>query len=312
MLSSPTLSECFGHFLRANKQYKAVRLNVPWNQLKQTEKDWVFYGNAGDLDPWTAYDHGLWYGYKGIFDDMEKHAHKMSVRVFLAYYRVYSVCPECHGGRLRPEALAFTIGGLSVPEVQALPMDELLLWLDAHVLPETGQDRSLGQAARELRSRVAYLCEVGLGYITASRLTRSLSGGEIERVSLTACLGAALTETLFVLDEPTVGLHSRDTARLVSAMRRLSNRGNTLVVVEHEEAVMRAADYLVDMGPGSGSSGGHLVFSGKPSAILNCPVSLTGQYLSGSRHIAIPTQRRRGRGNFLSEELAAITYTSLI
>ncbi len=297
MLSSQTLSVCYGDFVRANKRHKAVRMNVPWQNLTQKEKDWVLYGNCGDIDPYTASDYNLWYGYKGIFDDMEKHSHKMTVRVFLAYYRVYSVCPECHGGRLRPEALAFTIGGLTVPQVMALPMVEFLPWLDAHVLPATGEDRSLAQGVRELRSRVAYLCEVGLGYIAANRLTRSLSGGEIERVSLTACLGAALTETLFVLDEPTVGLHSRDTARLISAMRRLANRGNTLVVVEHEEAVMRAADYLVDMGPGSGSAGGELVYAGEPAGIADSAASLTGQYLSGKRSIAIPRRRRKAKGH---------------
>lgn len=296
MLSSQTLSACYGDFVRANKRHRAVRMNVPWQNLTQKEKDWVLYGNCGDIDPYTAADHHLWYGYKGIFDDMEKHAHKMSVRVFLAYYRVYSVCPECQGGRLRAEALAFTIGGLTVPEVMALPMVEFLPWLDEHVLPAAGEDRSLAQAVRELRSRVAYLCEVGLGYMAANRLTRSLSGGEIERVSLTACLGAALTETLFVLDEPTVGLHARDTARLIAAMRRLARRGNTLVVVEHEEAVMRAADYLVDMGPASGSTGGELVYAGSPGGIETAVRSLTGQYLSGARSIAVPSRRRKGKG----------------
>lgn len=296
MLSSQTLSACYEDFVRANKRSKAVRMNVPWEQLTQKEKDWVYYGNSGDLDPWSASDYGLWYGYKGIFDDMEKHTHKMTARVFLAYYRVYSVCPDCHGGRLRAEALAYTIGGLTVPEAQALPMDELLPWLDAHVVPHAGQDRSLKQAVRELRSRVAYLCEVGLGYIAANRLTRSLSGGEIERVSLTACLGAALTETLFVLDEPTVGLHARDTERLIAAMRRLSQRGNTLVVVEHEEAVMRAADYLVDMGPSGGSSGGHLMYAGVPRYIENAEKSLTGAYLSRRLQISVPTVRRSPKG----------------
>lgn len=297
MLSSQTLSVCYEDFLRANKRHKAVRMHVPWEQLSKREQDWVFYGNCGELDPWTASDHSLWYGYKGIFDDMEKHAHKMTVRVFLAYYRVYSVCPSCGGGRLRPEALAFTIGGLTVPDVQALPMSDMLIWLDEHVQPATGADRSLIQAVRELRSRVAYLCEVGLGYIATNRLTRSLSGGEIERVSLTSCLGAALTETLFVLDEPTVGLHARDTARLISAMRRLSDRGNTLVVVEHEEAVMRAADFLVDMGPAGGAGGGQVMYAGLPSGIEDVSSSLTGQYLGGQRRIAIPERRRKASGS---------------
>ncbi len=301
MLSSQTLSECFRDFVRANKLAKAVRMEVPWKELTRREQDWVIYGEAPDMDVWAAYNKGLWYGYKGITDDMEKHAHKLSARVFLSYYRVYSVCPECQGGRLRPEALAFTIGGCTVPQVQAMPMEELLPWLDTHVLPSLGADRSLLQAVRELRSRVAYLCEVGLGYIAANRLTRSLSGGEIERVSLTACLGASLTETLFVLDEPTVGLHARDTARLISAMRRLAHRGNTLVVVEHEEAVMRAADYVVDMGPGSGAAGGSVVYAGEPAGMLRAEQSLTGAYLSGVRRIEPPRRRRRAkRGQKLS------------
>ncbi len=296
MLSTPTLSACYRDFVRVNKKCQAVRMDVPWNKLTKKERDFVLSGNCGDMDVWEAYDKGYWYGYKGIFEDMEKHAHKMTVRVFLSYYRVYSVCPECGGGRLRPEALAFTIGGLTVPQVQALPMDELLVWVDEHVLSKVEGDRSLAQAVRELRSRVAYLCEVGLPYLSASRLTRSLSGGEIERVSLTACLGASLTETLFVLDEPTVGLHSRDTARLISAMRRLTERGNTLVVVEHEEAVMRAADYIADLGPSSGAAGGELVYAGAPGGLPGAPRSLTGQYLSGARCIPIPPNRRKPTG----------------
>ncbi len=293
MLSTPTLSACYRDFVRVNKKCKAVRVDVPWNKLTKKERDFVLLGNCGDMDVWEAYDKGCWYGYKGIIEDMERHAHKMTARVFLSYYRVYSVCPACGGGRLRPEALAFTLGGLTVPQVQALPMDELLAWTDKYVLPQVGENRSLAQAARELRSRVSYLCDVGLPYLSASRLTRSLSGGEIERVSLTACLGASLTESLFVLDEPTVGLHSRDTSRLIAAMRQLSNRGNTLVVVEHEEAVMRAADYIVDLGPSSGSAGGELTYAGAPAGLLKAPESLTGQYLSGARSIPLPKKRRK-------------------
>lgn len=301
MLSSATLSACMQDLLAANRRAKAVRLDVPWARLTLREKDWVLLGNCGELDPWSAEAKGLWYGYKGIFEDMEKHAHKMTVRVFLSHYRVYSVCPACHGGRLRPEALAFTLGGLTAPQVQELPMEELLLWVEEHVLPAVGEDRSLLQAAREFHSRVLYLCEVGLGYLSSSRLTRSLSGGEIERVSLTSCLGSALTETLFVLDEPTVGLHCRDTARLIQAMRRLARRGNTLVVVEHEEAVMRAADYLIDMGPGSGAAGGEVVFAGAAREMVQAPRSLTGQYLRGQRRIAVPRKRRRGKGSLCLE-----------
>ncbi len=304
MLSSPTLSECYRDLVRSNRIVKAVRLKVAWQDLREDEREWVMKGNAGDMDVYEAAGRGLWYGIEGIFRDMEKYSHKMSVRVFLAYYRVYSICPDCHGGRLRPEALAFTIGGKTVPEVQSMPMDELLGWIDQNLLADEHEDRSLQQAVHEFRSRVVYLCEVGLGYLSASRLTRSLSGGEIERVSLTSCLGASLTETLFVLDEPTVGLHARDTDRLIGAMRRLSDRGNTLVVVEHEEAVMRAADHLIDLGPASGAAGGELVFSGNPQKITKKTASGNSQtipFLSGKRQIAIPKKRRRAKSNLLMQ-----------
>lgn len=270
----------------------AVRTNVPWSELRPDEIQWVIDGEENENLNY-ALKHDLWYGIKGVFRDMEKHAHKLSVRVFLSFYRIYGECPSCRGGRLRPESLCFTVGGKTVPETMAMPMDVLLPWIDKYVVPFVQNDRSLEQAVKELRSRVAYLCEAGLPYITANRLTRSLSGGEIERVSLTSCLGAALTETLFVLDEPTVGLHPRDTGRLISAMERLRRRGNTLVVVEHEEALMRSADWLVDMGPCSGSSGGHLVYAGEPAGIEKVADSLTGTYLSGSRRIPVPRKRRK-------------------
>lgn len=222
----------------------------------------------------------------------------MHVRVYLSRFRVYQECPSCHGQRLRPEALQFKLGGKSLPDLFCMPMDELLAWVDKHVTPRSHEDPGLKHAVAELRSRLEYLNEVGLGYLSSDRATRTLSGGEIERVSLTTCLGASLTDTLFVLDEPTVGLHPRDTSRLISAMNRLKTRGNTLVVVEHEEAVMRAADCLVDMGPGSGREGGRLVYSGAPDRIAEVPESLTGAFLSGRRRISIP-QKRRKPGKFL-------------
>lgn len=294
LFESRVLSACRRDLVRIAKKRGNVRTDVPWNKLSPEEIRWVVEGEESrDLE--RAFREDLWYGIHGVFNDMERHAHKMSVRVFLSHYRVYAVCPACRGGRLRPEALRFTIGGLTVPEVTAMPMEDLLPWIDRHIVPAAETDRALMQAVRELRSRVAYLGEVGLGYIASNRLTRSLSGGEIERVSLTTCLGAALTETLFVLDEPTVGLHPRDTGRLMAAMERLKKRGNTLVVVEHEEALMRAADYLVDMGPGSGSAGGKLVYAGSPSGIEREPESTTGRYLSGSLQIAVPAKRRKSR-----------------
>lgn len=275
--------------VRAAKRTGKVRLDVPWNKLTKEERAWVMDGETANWK--TAWDEDLWYGIAGFFKALESMTHKMHIRVWLSKYRIYTECPHCHGKRLRPEAMQFTIDGKTVPDLQDMPMSDLQPWIEEHILPHSEADHSLKHAVTELKSRVEYLNHVGLGYISSSRLTRSLSGGEIERVSLTTCLGASLTDTLFVLDEPTVGLHPRDTGKLIASMDRLKKRGNTLVVVEHEEAVMRSADHLIDMGPGSGSKGGEVVFAGDPEGILADKQSLTGQYLSGEKRIDIPKKR---------------------
>ncbi|MEG1739825.1 MAG: excinuclease ABC subunit UvrA [Akkermansia sp.] len=285
-------TECKEDLMRAIERRGDIRADVPWQDLSKKERDWVMEGDTPDWE--AAWSSGqLWYGVKGFFKAMERQSHKMLVRVWLSKFRVYKVCPSCEGKRLRSEAMMFTIGGKTLPDLQAMPMDELLVWVNEFIVPHRGEDSSLKHAIAELHSRIAYLNKVGLGYIASSRATRSLSGGEIERVSLTTCLGASLTDTLFVLDEPTVGLHPRDTGRLIESMMDLKRRGNTLVVVEHEESVMRAADYIVDMGPGSGSDGGEKVFEGEPGLIEACSESITGDFLSGRRGIALPTKRRK-------------------
>ncbi len=285
--------ECKRDLLRANKKRSnPIRLNVPWKNLDQWERDWVMNGDpGGDWD--SLWQEGKWYGVKGYFDYLESRTHKMHIRVYLSRFRVYTECPACHGKRLRPEALLFTIDGKTLPDLFVMPMSELLPWVDKNVVPYSAEDAGLKHAVQELRSRLAYLNEVGLGYLCSDRTTRTLSGGEIERVSLTTCLGASLTDTLFVLDEPTVGLHPRDTSRLMDAMNRLKNRGNTLVVVEHEESVMRGADYLIDMGPASGKEGGEVVFAGRPDEMSQQDLSLTGLYLHGERSIPVPDKRRK-------------------
>lgn len=287
-------SECKKDLMRGwRKMERKVRLDVPWKDLEQWERDWLMNGDGGNPD--EMYEQGLWYGVVGFFKYLESRTHKMHVRVYLSRFRVYRECPSCHGLRLRPEALQFRLGGKNLPELFCMPMSELLAWVDRHVTPRAHEDAGLKHAVAELRSRLEYLNEVGLGYLSSDRATRTLSGGEIERVSLTTCLGASLTDTLFVLDEPTVGLHPRDTSRLIAAMNRLKKRGNTLVVVEHEEAVMRAADCLVDMGPGSGHEGGRLVYAGAPAGIEHVPESVTGAFLSGKRRISIPGKRRKAK-----------------
>lgn len=289
IFESGRVAECKKDLMRAVKRVGGIRTNVPWNKLTDRERSWVMEGETPDWR--AAWEEDKWYGLVGFFKALESQTHKMMIRVWLSKFREYSTCPECCGRRLRKESMCFTIDGKTLPDLHGMPMDELLAWVDDHIVPHAGNDSSLKNAVAELRSRIAYLNEVGLGYITSDRTTRTLSGGEIERVSLTTCLGASLTDTLFVLDEPTVGLHPRDTGRLVDAMRRLRHRGNTLVVVEHEESVMRAADYLIDMGPGSGAAGGKLVYSGEPEGISGIDESVTGAYLSGRQSIPIPEKR---------------------
>ncbi|MFT5411879.1 MAG: excinuclease ABC subunit A, partial [Verrucomicrobiales bacterium] len=266
------------------------------------DQEWILYGEGGDPD--DAYSDGEWYGVQGFFDWMETKAYKMHVRVFLSRYRSYTTCRDCRGRRLQPDSLNFHIKGKMLPELWVLPADELLQFFEGIADPPS--DKTTKLLLNEIRSRLQYLIRVGLAYLDLNRPTRTLSGGEIQRVNLTTCLGASLVNTLFVLDEPSIGLHPRDTTRLIGVMEDLRDKGNTLVVVEHEEAVIRAADNLVDIGPGRGEGGGELIFSGTPAEILSQKSSLTGAYLSGVKSIAIPAKRRKPkRGQQIKIKAAA-------
>ena len=256
--------ECQRDLLRHCHE-RGIDVQTAWEDLDAATREWIYYGdsksatltdleNADEL--WRA---GKWYGIKGFFDWMESKAYKMHVRVFLSRYRSYTSCAACRGMRLQPEALCFKINGHTLPELWSMPVAGLLAWF--HAIPPA-PDPTLNLVLTEITSRLTYLAEVGLGYLTLDRATRTLSGGEIERVNLTTCLGASLTGTLFVLDEPTVGLHPRDIHRLVGVMHGLRDKGNTLVVVEHEATVIGAADHLIDLGPGAGSFGGQLIYQG--------------------------------------------------
>ena len=235
----------------------------------------------------------------------------MHVRVLLSRYRAYTPCPVCQGRRFQPDALLYRVGlepgrpaagpdeqgqvpclGGTLSDFYQLPVGQALRWVDqlSESRPSAPND-PLRLVLTEVRSRLKYLDEVGLGYLTLDRPTRSLSGGETERVSLTTCLGTRLVNTLFVLDEPSVGLHARDTERLVRILQQLRDAGNTVVVVEHEASVMRAADQIIDLGPGHGATGGKVVFQGSCQEILGSDISLTGQYLSGRKQIDIPDRR---------------------
>ncbi|MEW6302507.1 MAG: excinuclease ABC subunit UvrA [Verrucomicrobiota bacterium] len=272
---------------------RKVPVNVPFRELDPKVRDWVIDGDPDygkdDAHRWPR----LWYGVKGYFRWLESKAYKMHVRVLLSRYRAYTPCPTCHGKRFQPEAQLFKVdGAMTLADFYALPVRdavEVVAKLSARFRPKASEP--LGLVLREVQSRLNYLAEVGLGYLTLDRPTRSLSGGETERVNLTTCLGTGLVNTLFVLDEPSVGLHPRDTDRLVRVLQRLRDAGNTVVVVEHEASVMRAADEIVDLGPGHGETGGQVVFQGPFRDVLKAEQSLTGKYLSGKRKVEIPERR---------------------
>ncbi len=276
---------------------RGLSLVRPFDEMSPADQRWIIEGEGGD--PEEAWQQGTWYGVRGFFDWLESRAYRMHVRVFLSRYRSYTKCRACEGTRLKPEALAFRVAGKTLPELWQLSIDDLHRFFAE--LPLAAPDKTTSMLLGEVRNRLAYLREVGLGYLDLDRPTKTLSGGEIERVNLTTCLGASLTSTLFVLDEPTVGLHARDVGKLIGVMERLRDLGNTLVVVEHEEAVIRAADHLIDIGPGRGEGGGELVYAGKGAATVadagkslrDHPASLTLQYLSGKKSVEVQRQRRK-------------------
>ncbi len=298
--------ECQRDLLRSAAA-KGVNVRVPFRNLTKRDQDWLLHGEdhaktvrrSGE----ELWKDGLWYGVRGFFNWLETKAYKMHVRVFLSRYRNYTECPDCRGARYQPAVLNFRVAEKTLPALQLLPIAELHKFLSATPPGDGTSQMLLG----EVSSRLGYLVEVGLGYLSLDRPTRTLSGGETERVNLTTCLGASLVNTLFVLDEPSVGLHPRDTGRLIRIMQSLRDRGNTLLVVEHEESIMRAADHLVEIGPGRGEAGGRLVFSGSLAGLLGTSayptakkrasrsaenLSLTAAYLSGERSIPLPARRR--------------------
>ena len=298
--------ECQRDLVRNCKE-RGIDIKTPWEDLTDDEREWVHYGDAptsttADMEALEAiWQSGGWYGVKGFFDWLETKAYKMHVRVFLSRYRSYTTCSACRGRRLQPESLCFKIDGLTLPDLWSLPIIELLPWitnLQSTILNLQSKDPTLHLVLHEIHSRLRYLDEVGLGYLTLDRPTRTLSGGEVERVNLTACLGTSLTGTLFVLDEPTVGLHARDIDRLTAVMHALRDKGNTLVVVEHEHAVMRAADHLIDLGPGAGQHGGNIIYQGDGArtSVRRSPSHAaigTLPWLTGRKSIPIPTTRRK-------------------
>lgn len=259
-------------------------IHKPYIELTREEKEVLWHGD------------GTFPGIDGFFKWVESQSYKIQYRVMLARYRGRTVCPDCQGHRLRKDAEYVKVGGKSISELTDMPVSELAVWLDEldGRLTET-ELKTTERIRTELRNRVGYLVEVGLSYLTLSRMSNSLSGGESQRINLATSLGSSLVGSMYILDEPSIGLHSRDTDRLIHVLRQLRDLGNTVVVVEHDEDIIRAADYLIDVGPEAGRRGGEIVFAGEPGDLPKAEKSLTADYLLGRRAIEVPKLRRPWR-----------------
>ncbi len=267
--------------LKAAKR-RGVDVDRPYAELSPKARRWVYEGD--DDFP----------GIQGFFEEVESYRYKLHVRVFLSRYRSQSPCPACHGARLKSQALTVKVGGLTIAELTAKTVDEIARFLQELPLSAWGEAVAR-EILKQLHAKVSFLLRVGLGYLTLSRQTRTLSGGEAQRINLANQLGSQLVGTLYVLDEPSIGLHARDTARLAELTRELAYAGNTVVIVEHDRSFMEAADYLVELGPGSGERGGEVVFAGTRDEFLKDARSLTARYLTGRDSIPLPITRREGR-----------------
>jgi excinuclease ABC subunit A len=278
----------------------------PWAKLKKAEKEIFLYGTGEDRHQ-VSYTNrfGRKRSYKvrfeGIVNNLERRYEETDSetnRERIEGYMAEQPCPDCKGARLRPESLAVKIGGISIAEYSAMSARAAAGWIDSLDLTET--ERAIARLiVREISERLAFLENVGIGYLSLGRSARSLSGGEAQRIRLATQIGSSLVGVMYVLDEPSIGLHQRDNEKLIGTLDRLRDLGNTVIVVEHDEGTMMAADHLVDLGPGAGEHGGHVIAAGTPAAVAKNPASLTGQYLSGKRRIELPEERREPRGALL-------------
>ncbi len=265
--------------LRRAARARGLSLHVPYHRLPAEQKRWVLEGDE------------TFPGIRGFFRYLERKKYKLHVRVFLSRYRGYTLCPDCQGGRLRRNALQVRVNGKNIAEACRLSIAQARAFFEE--LPLTPTQRTIaGHVLEEIHSRLKFLVDVGLEYLTLDRLSSTLSGGEAQRIQLATALGSNLVGTLYVLDEPSIGLHPRDTQRLIGILKNLRDLGNTILVVEHDPEIIRSADAVLDLGPGAGEHGGRLVYEGKVAPLLEAPASLTGRYLSGQLSIPVPTTRR--------------------
>ncbi|NNE65703.1 MAG: excinuclease ABC subunit UvrA [Pyrinomonadaceae bacterium] len=261
-------------------ELEGIPMDIPFGDLDDSERRAILKGK------------GIWRGIPGFFKWKEKKKYKLHVRVFLAKYRGYTKCGDCEGGRLRLESRCVKVGGLSLPEAVALPVDEARVFFDKLELDE--ERAKIGEKLLlEIRRRIGFLSDVGLDYLTLDRLASTLSGGEAQRIQLATNLGSSLVGALYVLDEPSIGLHPRDNARLIGILENLRDIGNTVLVVEHDEEMMNAADHVIDIGIHAGESGGNLVYEGDMPGLLENENSLTSKYLRGDCSINLPVKRRK-------------------
>jgi excinuclease ABC subunit A len=321
---SESYRECQDDLAKMAK-LRDVPLDVPWRDLDERHRRWVIDGDDGWVS-WRKSWPGKWYGIRRFFAWLETKSYKMHIRVLLSRYRAYTPCAACGGARLKPDALLWRLGtrddadralggyarfaprgtsfgaatlaalpGLTLHDLMLLPVERCRSFFASLHLPAP-LDQATDLLLAEIRARLGYLAEVGLGYLTLDRQSRTLSGGEVQRINLTTALGTSLVNTLFVLDEPSIGLHPRDMGRVIDVMKRLRDAGNSLVVVEHDPQIMFAADRILDLGPGPGERGGEIVFFGPPPALREAG-TLTGQYLSGRRRVDDAASRAAPRGN---------------
>jgi len=293
---------------------RQIPIDTPWRELTEAQRRWVLEGDESWVS-WRKSWPGKWYGIARFFKWLETKAYKMHIRVLLSRYRAYTPCEACSGARLKTEALAWRLGtkknanaalapgerflplgmrfsrdtlarmpGLTLHDLVLLPIERCRAFFDGVTLPAP-LDEATELLLDEIRARFGYLVKVGLGYLTLDRQSRTLSGGEVQRINLTTALGTSLVNTLFVLDEPSIGLHPRDMGRVIGVMQRLRDAGNTLVVVEHDPQIMFAADRILDLGPGPGERGGEVVFFGTPQSLRDATGSLTGEYLAGRKRV---------------------------
>ena len=292
-------------YFKGLEKHFGVPLDIPVKEMPRDKLDLVLFGTKGQKFEMVRQSAGFkgkfFNDFEGIVNNLERRFKETSsewMRYDIATFMSSVPCPDCHGDRLRPEILAVTVGGINISDFCKMSVKQALDFMETLSLTEM-QQRIAGQILKEIRSRLLFLSNVGLNYLTLARAASTLSGGESQRIRLATQIGSSLMGVLYILDEPSIGLHQRDNARLIEALKNLRDLGNTVIVVEHDEETMEAADYIVDIGPGAGIHGGNVVYSGPVAGIKACRESITGQYLSGAKCIPLPARRRPGNGGFL-------------